>query len=287
MKPCLSQTLTLPANFAADVAAFAEAGCDAIEVWLTKLEEHRRQFTAEQTRQLLTEHGIRPVAAAYQGGLLLSDGEQRREHLDQFQRRLGLCQELGIPTLIIAADHAEKADLAHLDRACKALQQIAQLAAAYDIRLALEFHTKARWCSSLETAIALVEACGEPNLGVCLDVFHFHTGPSKLHDLGLLMPKLLFHVQVCDVSGTLREFAQDADRILPGDGDFLLDPVFEQLKRIGYDGWVSVEVLNPTLWKINAVQVAAMAWRAVQRLMGGISSPSSGTRSRPEPVPPR
>lgn len=287
MKPCLSQTLTLPATFAADIAAYAEAGCDAIEVWLTKLEDHCRQSTAEQTRKLLKEFGIQPVAAAYQGGLLLSEGEQRREHLDQFQRRLGLCQGLGIPTLIIAADYSDIADLAYLDRACKTLQQIAQLAAAYDVRLALEFHTKARWCSSLETAIALVEACRQPNLGICLDVFHFHTGPSKWHDLGLLTPKLLFHVQVCDVSGTLREFAQDGDRILPGDGDFLLDPVFEQLKRIGYDGWVSVEVLNPTLWKIHAVQVAAMAWRAVQRLIGGISSPSSGTRSKPEPAPPQ
>ncbi len=287
MKPCLSQTLTLPAHFAADIAAYAEAGCNAIEVWLTKLEDHRRQFSAEQTRKLLEEFAVRPVAAACQGGLLLSEGEQRREHLDQFQRRLGLCQELGIPTLIIAADYCDKADLAYLDQACKALQQIAPLAAAYDIRLALEFHTKARWCSSLETAIALVEACRQPNLGICLDVFHFHTGPSKLHDLGMLSPKLLFHVQVCDLSGTLREFAQDADRILPGDGDFLLGPVFEQLKRIGYDGWVSVEVLNPTLWKINGVQVAAMAWRAVQRLMGETNSPSSGTRSRPEPAPPR
>ncbi|MCS6975944.1 MAG: sugar phosphate isomerase/epimerase [Gemmatales bacterium] len=287
MKPCLSQTLTLPGTFAADIAAYAEAGCDAVEIWLTKLEDHRRHFSPEQTRQLLADYGIKPVAAAYQGGILLSEGQQRREQFDQFQRRLSLCQELGIPTLILAADFADKADLAYLDRACKSLQQVAQLAAAYDVRLALEFHTKARWCSSLETAIALVEACRQPNLGICLDVFHFHAGPSKLHDLGLLTPEQLFHVQVCDVSGTLREFAQDADRILPGDGDLPLHPILERLRQISYTGWVSVEVFNPTLWQINAVQVAAMAWQAVQRLLGNVSSPSSETRSKPEPASPR
>lgn len=287
MKPCLSQTLTLPGTFAADITAYAEAGCDAVEIWLTKLEDHRRHFSPEQTRQLLADYGIKPVAAAYQGGILLSEGQQRREQFDQFQRRLSLCQELGIPTLILAADFADKADLAYLDRACKSLQQVAQLAAAYDVRLALEFHTKARWCSSLETAIALVEACRQPNLGICLDVFHFHAGPSKLHDLGLLTPEQLSHVQVCDLSGVLREFAQDADRILPGDGDLLLHPILERLRQIRYSGWVSVEVFNPTLWQINAVQVAAMAWRAVQRLLSEVSSPSSETRSKPEPAPPR
>ena len=31
------------------------------------------------------------VAAAYQGGLLLSQGEQRKAHFDHFKRRLDLC----------------------------------------------------------------------------------------------------------------------------------------------------------------------------------------------------
>lgn len=272
MKPCLSQTLTLPADFAADIAAFAEAGCDAIEVWLTKLEAHRRRYSAEQTRRLLEDYGVRPVAAAYQGGLLLSQGDQRREYLEQLQRRLALCQELGVPTLLIAADVSDRADFAYLDQARRSLQQIASLAAAFDVRLALEFHTKARWCSSLETAVALVEACGEPNVGLCLDVFHFYTGPSKFDDLALVTSERLFHVQVCDLAGVPRELAQDADRVLPGDGEFRLVPMLDQLRRVGYAGWVSVEVPNPTFWRIHAVQVAAAAWRALDRLLNPSAS---------------
>ncbi len=37
MKPCISEATTLSAPFADDVAAYAEAGWPAMEVWLTKL----------------------------------------------------------------------------------------------------------------------------------------------------------------------------------------------------------------------------------------------------------
>ena len=40
MKPCISQATTMPCTFAEDVANCADAGCDAIEIWLTKLEDH-------------------------------------------------------------------------------------------------------------------------------------------------------------------------------------------------------------------------------------------------------
>ena len=68
--------------------------------------------------------------------------------------------------------------------------------------------------------------------------------------------KNLAWVQVCDLSGTPRELAGDADRILPGEGDFELGPIFEHLGRIGYDGYVSLEVLNPHLWQVAPDRVS-------------------------------
>jgi 4-hydroxyphenylpyruvate dioxygenase len=207
------------------------------------------------------------AAASYQGGLLLSQGEQRKAHFDHFRRRLDLCQQFGIPILLVVADFVGKVDATGLERAVVSLTQAAQWAAAFDVRLALEFRGTATFCSSLDTALALVARCGEPNVGVNLDVFHFYTGPSKFHDLDLLTPANLAFVQLCDLAGTPRELAGDSDRVLPGDGDFHLGPVVERLRAIGYDGWVSVELMNPTLWQANAVQVAEVAFTALRRLL--------------------
>ena len=71
------------------------------------------------------------------------------------------------------------------------------------------------------------------------------------------------------MAGVPRELATDADRVLPGDGDFQLEPIVKRLESIGYHGWVSLELMNPTLWQTNASQVAGVGFQATQRLLGG------------------
>src|SRR5206468_999390 len=131
----------------------------------------------------------------------------------------------------------------------------------------------ARFCASLDTTLALIAQCNTADLGVCLDVFHYYTGPSKFEDLAYLTAGNLAWVQVCDLSGTPREVAGDGDRILPGDGDFQLGPILDQLAAIGYDGYVSLEVLNPQLWKVPADRVADAGFQALGRVLERGHSP--------------
>lgn len=269
MRPCISEATTLSSTFAEDVHGYADAGCFALEVWLTKLESHLEKNSVADTRKLLEDRQMTLAAASYQGGLLLAQGEQRKAHYDHFKRRLDLCQSFGIPTLLVAADFAGKIEATDLQRAVVSLTQAAQWAAAFHVRLALEFRGTSSFCTSLDTALALVAACGEPNVGVNLDVFHYYTGPSKFDDLALLSPANLAFVQLSDVIGLPRELAADADRIFPGEGDFHLPPILQQLRSIGYEGWISLELMNPTLWQLKPAQVAELGLAALQRLLSG------------------
>jgi 4-hydroxyphenylpyruvate dioxygenase len=207
------------------------------------------------------------AAAAYQGGLLLSQGEQRRVHFDHFRRRLELCQFFQIPTLLIVADFVDRVDQTALERAVVSLAEAGQWADPAGVRLALEFRGSARFCACLDTAVRLVAACGQANVGINLDVFHYYTGPSKSEYLALLSPANLFHVQVCDLAGVSRELASDADRILPGEGDFQLEPILQVLRALPYTGYVSLEVLNPVLWQAKSSQVAELGLQSLQRLL--------------------
>lgn len=267
MEPSISEATTMPCTFAEDVSAYSGAGCTAMEVWLTKLENHLEKHSVDDTRRLLDDKQLRLVAASYQGGLLLSQGEQRKLHFDHFRRRLELCERFAIPTLLVVADFIETVDATALGRAVVSLKQAAQWAAGFNVRLALEFRGSARFCSSLDTALALVTQCGEPNVGVNLDVFHYYTGPSKFEDLSLLTPENLAFVQVSDLAGVPRELAGDSERILPGDGDFQLAPIMHKLRDIGYEGFVSLELMNPTLWQTKASQVAEVGLAALERLL--------------------
>jgi sugar phosphate isomerase/epimerase len=267
MFPCFSQATLLSIPFAQDVAAAAEGGFTALEVWLTKLETHLESASLAQTQSLLQDHNLRVAAASYQGGLLLSQGEARAAHFDHFKRRLDLCQSLQIGVMVILADFQERVDPTTVQRSLVSLKQAAQWAQAFDVSLALEFRSRNSFCTCLPTALTLIEAAEEPNLGICLDLFHFYTGPSKVEDLALLRTERLLHVQACDLAGVSRELATDADRIFPGEGDFHLEPIFRHLAHKGYQGAVSLELMNPDLWKAKPATVAQLGHSALARLL--------------------
>jgi 2-keto-myo-inositol isomerase len=269
MTPCISQATTLSSPFADDIANYRATGCRNVEVWLTKLEKHLEDVGAANTIKALQDSGTALVAASYQGGLLLSQGEERKAHFDHFRRRLDLCQNFGIRTLIVAADYAQELDAKALGRAIVSLAQAGQWAAGFGVRLALEFRGTGSICTSLDTALSLVDHCREPNVGICLDLFHYYKGPSKFEDFDRLSVEKLFHVQVCDVAGVPREIMTDSDRIMPGEGDFHLKPAVQKLKEIGYTGSVSLELMNPELWRANPKQVIELGLTAMERLLQG------------------
>jgi len=267
MKPCISEVTTLPATFAEDIAAYADAGWHAMEVWLTKLETHLQTHSTEQTKELLATRGVALAGASYQGGLLLSQGEARKAHFDHFRRRLGLCSDFGIPTLLLVADFAQRPEATSLERAVVSLKQAAQWAGGFGVQLALEFRGTDAFCSCLETALLLVEQCDEPNVGVNLDLFHYYKGPSKPEDLERLNTRNLAFVQLSDVAGIPREWASDSDRVMPGDGDFRIETFMERLQSIGYQGYISLELMNPMLWQAKPTQVAELGLMALSRFM--------------------
>jgi 2-keto-myo-inositol isomerase len=271
MLPTISQVCSLHSPWDKDVEEYAAGACRAIEVWLTKLETYLQAHGLDDCRRLLDAHQVATPVASFQGGLFAREEDARREHWAHFARRLELCQALGIGTLVVAADiHGPLAEQ-DFERTRASLAEAADRAAKHNVRLALEFHARATLANNLQTAAALVEDAGRPNLGICFDVMHYYLGPSKFEDLVLLSPENLFHVQFSDLAGQLRETATDADRVLPGDGDFALEPIVAHLHEIGYQGCVSLELMNPRLWQVPARQLGEVGMTALRKVLGQAS----------------
>lgn len=271
MKPALSQVCSLNSPFEKDIEDYAAGACRAVEIWLGKLETYLERHSLDDVRRLLDEHQMAAPVAAFQGGLLSSQGDARREHWNHFSRRLQLLREIGIDTLVVACDVVGPLTQQDLERVQTSLVQAAELAGQQGVRLALEFQSSATFGNNLQTAAALVHETGSPHLGLCLDLFHYYAGPSKAEDLAYLTRDNLFHVQLCDLADTPREFASDADRILPGDGDFQLQPILDALRTMNYEGHISVELMNPQIWQVPARQFGEIGMTALRRLLGQAS----------------
>lgn len=269
MIPCISQVCTLPSTFAEDIRAYSDSGCKSVEVWLTKLEKHLETTSVAETQALLADREVALVAASYQGGLLLSQGDARRASFDHFKRRLDLCQTFGIRTLVVAPDFATAIDQTSLGRAVVSLAEAARWAAGFGVTLAVEFRGTDAFCTNLNTALLVIDECGEPNVGVCLDAFHYYKGPSKAEDLSRLVAGRIAHVHLCDVPGVPRELMTDSDRVFPGEGDFDLTALVAALQRLDYRGAVSLELMNPTLWKVKPTQLVELGLTALTHILAG------------------
>lgn len=270
MVPTIAQVCCLNSAFDRDLEDFAAVGCTHVEVWLTKLETYLECHKLDDVRYWLEKTGLTLAVASFQGGLLSSQGEARREAWELFRRRLDLCRELNIGTIVVACDVGPPLTQQTIERVQVSLQQLVQESAQRNVRTALEFQADSAFGNNLQTAAALVAAVGDSHLGLCLDVFHFHVGPSKTEDLACLTRESLFHVQLCDLAGTPRELARDSHRILPGDGDIPLAPLLSHLRQINYAGAISVELMNPQLWQIQPLQVADASLAALRRILSPI-----------------
>jgi 4-hydroxyphenylpyruvate dioxygenase len=268
MVPCISQVCSLGSSFEDDIDGYADAAGSAIELWLTKLEEYLASHKPAEVKARAADRGLTIAAAAFQGGLLISQGEARRAAWDQYQKRLETCAELGVPVLVVTADFLGPFSQIDIERAQISLREAGEAAARYSIRIALEFQARNTFVNNLETAAMFVQSADHANVGICLDLFHYFIGPSKPVDLRLLTPETLFHVQVSDVADRPRELAADADRIIPGDGDFPLESVFDHLRQTGYEGAVSLELLNPMFWQIPARQIGEIGLTALRVALG-------------------
>jgi 2-keto-myo-inositol isomerase len=268
MKAAIATVSSLESPLETILEDYAAGHVTAVDLWLGHADAFLAGRSVADLRAAFERHGIAPVAASFQGGLLTSQGAARTEHWKTFAGRLTLCRELGIPTLVVVGDAFGPLAAEDLGRLTTSLGEAARQAADAGVRLAMEFDARASFPNNLQSAVALVEQIGQSSLGLCLDWFHYTVGPSKPLDLGLLTTENLAHVQLSDITDVPREMAGDADRILPGEGASPPDELLRRLGEIGYGGAVAVELHNPQLWSVPPRQFGEVAITALRRLLG-------------------
>ena len=86
--------------------------------------------------------------------------------------------------------------------------------------------------NSVEEGVQLMKAIDRPNMRLMPDLFHMNIEDRALADV------LADNI---DFIGYIH-FA-DSNRLAPGWGHLEFEPVLERLHAVGYDGWISIEIL--------------------------------------------
>ncbi|HKD37468.1 MAG TPA: sugar phosphate isomerase/epimerase, partial [Pirellulales bacterium] len=98
--------------------------------------------------------------------------------------------------------------------------------------------------------------------------YHLYKGGSNFSGIRLLSGAALpvFHINDYPADPP-RETIDDADRVYPGDGVAPLGELFRTLDAIGFRGYLSVELFNPSYWKLPPETVARQAIEKTRQAM--------------------
>jgi sugar phosphate isomerase/epimerase len=113
-----------------------------------------------------------------------------------------------------------------------------------------------------------VAAMAGSGAGVLVDTWHFFNGPSTWADLEGLPAEKIAYIQFDDApapaSGDLWEETMQR-RVMPGDGTFDLERFAATVSASGFDGYVSVEVLNRELRQLPVSSFLERAFTSTSR----------------------
>jgi sugar phosphate isomerase/epimerase len=111
---------------------------------------------------------------------------------------------------------------------------------------------------TLPETVALAGDCGT-NIGVVLDVWHWHHSGGALADILATDASRIVHVHVSDARPMPPDEVRDDMRVMPGEGTIDLVGFFRALDRIGYVGGVSPEPLGRIPAAMPADEAARLA----------------------------
>jgi sugar phosphate isomerase/epimerase len=144
---------------------------------------------------------------------------------------------------------------------------VCRRAAPLGLRVCLEFIPDSG-LRDLPFAQSVVDACGEPNAGLLLDVFHLDRSGGTVDDVRRLPPDAIAGIQLSDRTRTAPGTGHVplSGRLLPGEGELPLGELVEAALLNSPAATLDIEVLNDELASLpfdeaaTRLAAAANAW---------------------------
>lgn len=265
MFPCFNEaTVMVNGTLETDIVNAAKYGFRFMELRKEKLmrflnEGHR----LPELKMLLDDNGIRPVCINALAGISFRRGQSRADLRDLCSFLCYVGQYTGCRDLeVIASFDVPTDDAGEIAKeTAEELSVLAGIARGYDMRLALEYMGVPR--NSVKTfrqALDIVNMVGLDNVGLLPDTWHHYAGGSKPEDILLARGDQIFTVHVSDCPACEPFTVKRAECWWPGDGAAPITEILRNLKAVGYDDIVSVEVFDPGIQGMDVHENIPLAY---------------------------
>jgi 4-hydroxyphenylpyruvate dioxygenase len=280
-------TVSISGTLEAKLQAIAAAGFRGAEIFENDLLSS--PLSASEIRQLMAELGLECTLFQPFRDLEGMSDAMRQRTFDRLERKFDLMEELGADQVLVCSNCSPQS-LPDRSRLLDDLNEAAQRAGKRGLRIGYEALAWGRHVNDHREAWGLVRDVDHPALGLILDSFHSLSRAVPSSSIGDIRADKLFMVQVADAPRLDMDYLSWSRhfRCMPGQGDLPLDDWADAIRRIGYQGWWSLEIFNDRFRAGSASGVAVDGYRSLRLLEGGIARPAQPIPNRPQPdLPPR
>ncbi len=170
------------------------------------------------------------------------DPKVRRAAVDHFKRVIDICALLGVHilngpmTAPVNGLAGRPPTRDEWDRAVEVFRVLAPYATDRGVIIAHEYLNRFQtyFLNDVATSVQFAKDVGHPGFRIIYDTYHGQLEEKSHVDAITAAAPYLAYVQI-----------SESDRSTPGEGQVPWDEVFPTLKRIGYDGWLSIESFGP------------------------------------------
>jgi len=267
----LSGATIMRAPIQEDIEIAAECGYHALEIWAGKLDAYLQTHALETLAERMRRFGLAPWCVNSIENITCRDAEGRGELLDELRRTVAVARAIGAPAIVVVPGRRPDSYNRHaaIRDAVEVLRTMSDVSG--DVGLAFEFIGRPG-CSvpTLDMAVEIVARVDRPNVGMVIDMFHFHAGGSSLDDLHNVPVEKLAVVHLNGCEDRPRDQLTDEHRLYPGEGIIPIASILTALRARGYDGVASVEIFRPQYWAQDPRQVARTAYRRAAEVLTSV-----------------
>lgn len=270
----LNSATIMNCNWEQELLLWEQFKWSAAEIWFSKVEERvGRGATYEQLSRQMRDAGVVPVGLCAAGMAPAAGTSDRSQEYSDLEKRLDVAAAMGAPSLTIYIDGKVGDNLTQEYAALiEPLRKAADLAQQRKVKINLEFLGGWPINGTLGSCIELVNRVDHPALGMLFDFCHYYASASHLEELPLLQPSKLFMVHVDDSQRLPMEVLRQDQRCIPGQGRI---PILHLMKYLvhdyQYDGYFSVELYDPEIWKLDPELVLSQLSAALVQVEEGMA----------------
>lgn len=263
MKISISQLVTLPMDMEQEIEAFGKAGWKTVEMTFQKCYKYIASHSLAAMKELYDKNGVRAVSAISMSrtepGIIMTQGEAFDYYFEhQFKRDVNICETMGCEFMLQSDALWRWPYKGWLKNAGYNLNKCAEYAGEHGLKLVIEMQY-------IKEILDMMEAANHPNLYWCIDYYHYTRFGGTVEAFYTIDFSRLYDVHFCDIPEGYDMFTtQDPDRVLPGEGCLPIYDWTNHLKKSGFKGYLTLELLNEDIWRMkDPVEAARRCYRSV------------------------